>query len=95
MCIRFKGLPVQTNRTRERSTGRSILVHEVSRNPTTPYRSNLLVIQESGILFGVEHLKKSTGRVAIDPLTDLVDFIDKDQRILDSDAFECLNDLPR
>jgi len=43
-----------------------------------PRQLNLLVIQESGILFGVEHLKKSTGGVAIDPLTDLVDFIDED-----------------
>ena len=69
---------MQTNNTRERSTGRSILDHEVSISSTMPRQLNLLVIQESGILFGVEHLKKSTGRVAIDPLTDLVDFIDED-----------------
>jgi hypothetical protein len=60
----------------------------------TSRQSNLLVIQESAILLGVEHLKESTGRVAVDPLADLVDFIDEDQRVLDSDAFKCLNNLP-
>ena len=52
------------------------------------------MVQEGGILFGVEHLKKSTGGVTIDPLTDLVDLINEDQRVLDSDALECLNNLP-
>jgi hypothetical protein len=53
------------------------------------------VIQESGILLGVEHLKEGAGRVAVDSLTDLVNFIDEDQRILDSDALECLDNLSR
>jgi len=52
------------------------------------------VIQESGILLRVEHLKESTGRVTVDSLTDLVDFINEDQRVLNSDALECLDDLP-
>ena len=52
------------------------------------------MVQEGGILFGVEHLKKSTGGVTIDPLADLVDLINEDQRVLDSDALECLNNLP-
>ena len=84
---------MQTNNTRERSTGRSILDHGVSIN-STAQQSNLLVIQESGILFRVKHLKESTGRVAIDPFADLIDLIDEDQRILDSDTLERLNNLP-
>lgn len=52
------------------------------------------MIQESGILLRVKHLKEGTGRVTVDSLTNLVDFIDEDQRILDSDALECLNNLP-
>lgn len=52
------------------------------------------MIQESSVLLRVEHLKESTGRVTVDSLTNLVDFIDEDQRVLDSDALECLYDLP-
>lgn len=70
-----------------------MLDHVVSIN-TTLQQLNLLVIQESGILLGIEHLKEGAGRVTINPLTDLVDLIDEDQRILDSDTFECLNNLP-
>lgn len=43
----------------------------------------------------VEHLEESTGGVTVYPLTDLVDFIDEDQRILDPNAFECLDNFPR
>lgn len=53
------------------------------------------MIQESSVLLRVEHLKESTGRVAVDSLTDLVNFINEDQGVLDSDALECLYDLPR
>ena len=53
------------------------------------------MIQESGVLLRVKHLKEGTGRVTVDSLTNLVDFIDEDQGILDSDALECLDDFPR
>jgi hypothetical protein len=53
------------------------------------------MIQESAVLLRVEHLEESTGRVAVYPLTDLVDLIDEDQRVLDTNAFECLDDFPR
>ena len=52
------------------------------------------MIQETGVLFGVEHLEESTGRVTVDSLTNLVDFVDEDQRVLDPDALECLDDFP-
>jgi len=71
-----------------------MLDHKMRVNSGTQQRSYLLVIQESSVLFRIEHLKESTGRVTVDSLTDLVDFIDEDQRILDSDALECLDDLP-
>jgi hypothetical protein len=53
------------------------------------------VIQESVVLLGVEHFEESASRVTIYPLTDLVDFVNEDQGILDTDAFECLDNLPR
>ena len=65
----------------------------MSKNSRTPHEANLLVIQERGVLFGVEHLKKCTGRVAIDSPTNLVNLIYQDQRILDSDTLESLNNL--
>ena len=52
------------------------------------------MIQESGVLLRVEHLKESTGRVTVDSLANLVDFIDKDQRVLDSYTLEGLDNLP-
>jgi len=84
---------VQTNNTRERSTGISILNRGVSTNPRTRQRQNSLVVQESAVLLGIEHLKESASRVTVDSLTDLVDFIDEYQRILDSNALECLDYL--
>jgi hypothetical protein len=36
------------------------------------------MIQESGVLLGVEHLKESASRVTVDSFTDLVDFVDED-----------------
>ena len=71
-----------------------MLDHMVRVNSGTKQLSYLLVIQESSVLLRVEHLKKSTGRVAVDSFPDLVDLIDEDQRILNSNAFECLDDLP-
>jgi hypothetical protein len=53
------------------------------------------VVQEGVILLRVEHLEERAGRVAIYPLANLVDFINEDQRILDTNAFECLDNLPR
>jgi len=51
------------------------------------------VVQECGILLGVEHLEESTSRVTVYSLTDLVDFINEYQRVLDSDALESLDNL--
>lgn len=62
-------------------------------NSRMQQRSHLLVVQETGVLFRVEHLKESASRVAIDSLTNLVNFIDEDQGILDSDTLECLDNL--
>lgn len=52
-----------------------MLDHEMSKSSRTLKEASLLVIQECSVLFGVEHLEKSTGRVAIDSLTDLVNLI--------------------
>ena len=51
------------------------------------------MVQECGILLGVEHLEESTSRVTVYSLTDLVDFINEYQRVLDSDALESLDNL--
>ena len=53
------------------------------------------MIQESAVLLRVEHFEEGTGRIAIYTLTDLVDFIDEDQGVLDANAFKCLDNLPR
>ena len=52
------------------------------------------MVQKRVVLFGVEHLEEGAGRVAVYPLTNLVDFIDEDQGVLDTNALECLDNLP-
>ena len=71
-----------------------MLDHKVRANSEAQERSCLLVIQESSVLLRVEHLEESAGRITVDSLTNLVDFVDEDQRVLDSYALECLDDLP-
>jgi hypothetical protein len=94
-CVRFKGIPVQTNNTRDRSTGRSMLGRTVSAGTKKLQALDLLMIQESVVLLRVEHFEERAGRVTIYPLTDLVDFVNEDQWVLDTNALECLDDLPR
>lgn len=53
------------------------------------------MIQEGVILLRVKHFQEGAGRVAVYSLTDLVHFVDEDQWVLDTDALECLDDLPR
>lgn len=53
------------------------------------------MIQEGVILLRVKHFQEGAGRVAVYSLTDLVDLVDEDQWVLDTDALECLDDLPR
>lgn len=54
---------------------------------------NVLVIEESCVLFRVKHLEEGAGRIPVDPATNLVDFIDQDKRILCTHALERLDDL--
>ena len=72
-----------------------MLVRAVSISAGMPHRSHSLMIQESAVLLGVEHFEEGTGRIAIYTLSDLVDFIDKDQGVLDTNAFKGLDNLPR
>ena len=67
----------------------------MSKSSKAPQEADLLVIQERGVLFGVEHLKKSTCRIAIDSPTDLVNLVYQDQRILDPDTLQRLDNFPR
>ena len=53
------------------------------------------MVQESIVLFRVEHLQKCTRWVPVDPTSDLVHLIDEDEWILRADTLECLNDLSR
>ena len=53
------------------------------------------MIQESIVLFWVEHLQKRARRVPVDAASDLVHLIDEDERILRTNTLECLNDLSR
>lgn len=53
------------------------------------------MIQEGVVLLGVKHFQEGASRVAVYPLTDLVDFVDEDQWVLDTDTLECLDDLAR
>ena len=46
------------------------------------------MIQETSILFWIEHLKEGTRRVSVVTPTDLVDFVNEDERILSLDALE-------
>jgi hypothetical protein len=92
---KVRDLPVQTNNTRERSTGRSILDGVVSTGSRGLQRQNLLMIQECVVLLRVEHLEERAGRVAIYPLANLVNFINEDQWVFDANALECLDNLSR
>ena len=87
---------MQTNKTRERSTGTSILeVALVESRVLSSHNVYLLVVQESCILFGIEHFQQSTGGVAIVATSNLVDFINQDERILSTNTLESLDDLAR
>lgn len=72
-----------------------MLDHVVSVGSERRQRLNLLVIQESVVLLRVEHLEERASGVAIYPLANLVDFINEDQWILDTNSLECLDNLPR
>ena len=51
------------------------------------------MIQETVILFRVQHLQKRTGRIPVDPAPDFVDFVNEYERVFRSDPFESLDDL--
>lgn len=56
---------------------------------------HILMIQESRVLFGVQHLEECTGRIAIMATTNLVHFIDKNEGVFSSNALQSLDDLAR
>lgn len=72
-----RNVPVQTNNTRDKSTGRSMLGYMVSIGSRRRRRYNLLMIQESAVLLRVEHLEERASRVSIYSFANLVDFIDE------------------
>lgn len=53
------------------------------------------MIQECSVLLWVQHLKQSTGGVAVVPATNLVDFIDENKRVFSAYALQGLDDLAR
>ena len=52
-----------------------------------------LMIQETVVLFRVQHLQKSTCRVSIDASANLVHLVDQHKRVLGAYSLECLYDL--
>lgn len=58
-------------------------------------RHNLLMIQESRVLLGIEHLEQRTRRVAIVPFTDFVHLVDKNKRVFGANSLERLDDFAR
>lgn len=82
---------MQTNSTRERSTGTSILTCQLGGKTGAELSGNSLVIQERGILLRIEHLQKRTRRVTIMPSADLVHLIDEDKRVLRRDFLKSLD----
>ena len=54
-----------------------------------------VVIDESRILFRVQHLQERRGRIAAEIMPHLVDFIEQDQRVGGLRLFQRLNDLAR
>jgi hypothetical protein len=55
----------------------------------------LLVVQEAVVLLRVKHLKKSARRIAIVSASNLIDFVNQNERILGADSFQSLDDLAR
>lgn len=53
------------------------------------------MIQEGIVLFRIQHLEESAGRITVDSSTDFVDFIDQNQWVLSANALESLDDLAR
>lgn len=53
------------------------------------------MIQEGIVLFRIQHLEESAGRITVDSSTDFVDFIDQNQWVLSANALESLDDLSR
>lgn len=53
------------------------------------------MVQESVVLFGIEHLQKCACRVPINATSDLVHLINENERILRTDSLESLDDFSR
>lgn len=53
------------------------------------------MVQETIILLRIQHFQQSTGRISVDPTTDLVNLVDEHKRVFGADSFECLDDFSR
>ena len=53
------------------------------------------MVKESRILLWVEHLEQSTGGISVMSATNLVNLVDKNKRVLGTDALQRLDDLAR
>ena len=51
------------------------------------------MIKEGRVLLGIKHLEERTRRIAVVSTTDLVNFIDKYERVLGANALQRLDDL--
>jgi hypothetical protein len=56
---------------------------------------DLLVIQEGSVLLRIQHLEQSTRWISVMPLSNLVDFIDQNQRVLGCNLLQRLNRFTR
>ena len=53
------------------------------------------MVKEGRVLFGIEHLEQSTGGISVMSATNLVNLVDKNKRVLGTDALQRLDDLAR
>ena len=53
------------------------------------------MVKEGGVLFGIEHLEQSASGISVVSATNLVNLVDKNKRVLGTDALQRLDDLAR
>ena len=53
------------------------------------------MVKEGRVLFGIEHLEQSASGISVVSATNLVNLVDKNKRVLGTDALQRLDDLAR